>query len=282
MPKVQDNLIKYDPSKFRKKFKILLWVVSIALFILIARMWCLQVIKGDVLRQRSKDNRVRLREIKPLRGLIKDVKGNILVGNRASFDISIIPEDAGYVNAVVKNLEGLYSSKGLKLSGMNILPEKKRRKPFVPIKLEREISREKLAITKTHSLDLPGVVIDVMPVREYFLGEMMAHILGYVGEISHSELKRDIYGIYKTGDMVGKYGIEKCLDKYLKGGSGGEQIEVNVAGRELKVLGKIDPVPGYNVVLTVDSHLQRIAQDAFKGKAGSVVVMDVRDGSVLV
>lgn len=282
MPKVQDNLTKYDPGQFRKKFKILLWVVSIALFILIARMWCLQVIKGDVLRQRSENNRVRLREIKPLRGLIKDVNGNVLVGNRASFDISIIPEDAGNVNAAVKHLENLYASKGLTLCGTDILLEKKRRKPFVPIKVEREINREKLAITKTHSTDLPGVVIDVVPVREYFLGEMMAHILGYVGEISHSELQKDTYRFYKPGDMVGKYGIEKYLDKYLKGESGGEQVEVNVAGRELKVLGKIDPISGYNVILTVNSHLQRIAQDAFERKAGSVVVMDVRDGSVLV
>lgn len=282
MPKVQDNLTKYDPGKFRKKFKILLWVVSIALFILIARMWSLQVIKGNVMRERSENNRVRLREIKPLRGLIKDVKGNVLVGNRASFDISIIPEDAGYVNAVVKNLEVLYANKGLKFSGSDILREKKRRKPFMPIKLEREISREKLAITKTHSPGLPGVVIDVMPVREYVLGEMMAHIIGYVGEISQSELERDIYHIYKPGDMVGKYGIEKCLNEYIKGESGGEQIEVNVAGRELKVLGKIDPVPGYNVVLTIDSNLQKIAQDAFEGKAGSAVAMDIRDGSVLV
>ncbi len=282
MPKVQDNLTKYDPGKFRKKFTVLLWIVSIALFILIARMWCLQVIKGDVLGQRSENNRVRLREIKPLRGLIKDVNGNVLVGNRASFDISIIPEDAGYVNAVVKNLENLYASKGLKLSGVNIFPEKKVIKPFMPIKIEREINREKLAITKTHSLDLPGVVIDVVPVREYFSGEMTAHILGYVGEISHNELKEHDYRFYKPGDMIGKYGIEKCLDKYLKGESGGKQIEVNVAGRELKVLGKIDPVPGYNVVLTIDSRLQRIARDAFKEKAGSVVVMDIRDGSVLV
>ncbi|MEA1935391.1 MAG: penicillin-binding protein 2 [Thermodesulfobacteriota bacterium] len=281
MPEVQDNLTRYDPSKFRKKFKILLWVVLIALSVLIARMWSLQVIKGDVLRQRSENNRVRLREIKPLRGLIKDIKGNVLVDNQASFDISIVPEDAGYVNAIVKNLELLYANKGLKLSGSNISPEK-RIQPFVPIKLERNISREKLAIAKTNSPDLPGIVVDVMPVREYILGEMMAHILGYMGEISSSELRRDTSNTYKPGDMVGKYGIEKYLDKYLKGESGGEQIEVNVAGRQLKVLGKINPVPGYNVVLTIDSHLQSIARDALEGKAGSVVVMDPRDGSVLV
>ncbi|GAI82593.1 unnamed protein product, partial [marine sediment metagenome] len=104
---------------------------------------------------------------------------------------------------------------------------------------------------------------------------------GYVGEISRGELERDISSDYKPGDMVGKYGIERYMGKYLRGESGGKQVEVNVAGRELKVLGKIDPVPGYNVVLTIDSYLQNIAWDALEEKAGSVIVMDPRDGAVL-
>lgn len=271
----------YDLSEFRKRFRIVLWVVSIAVSILIVRMWYLQVIKGDVLRQRSENNRVRLREIKPLRGLIKDCRRNILVNNQASFDVSIIPEDTKDVSGVIKKLGDLYTSKYLNLSARNILLEEKRRKPFVPIKLERNISREKLAIVETHSLDLPGVVVDVMPVREYIFGGMMAHILGYLGEITRGKLESDTSGDYKPGDMVGKQGIEKYLDKYLKGESGGEQVEVNVAGRELKVLGKVDPVPGYNVVLTIDSYLQNTAWDALEGKAGSVIVMDPRNGSVL-
>ncbi|MBE9545989.1 MAG: penicillin-binding protein 2, partial [Proteobacteria bacterium] len=259
----------YDPGKFRGRFRILLWVVSITLSILVVRMWYLQAIKGDALRQRSENNRIRLCEVKPLRGLIKDVGGNVLVDNQASFDISVVPEDAKDVKGIVKKLEGLYGREHLKLSGVNIHHEGKRRKPFVPVKLEKNIGREKLAIVKTHSPDLPGVVVDVMPVREYVFGEIMAHILGYVGEISRGELERDTSGDYKSGDMVGKYGIEKYLDKYLKGENGGEQVEVNVAGRELKVLGKIDPVPGYNVILTIDSRLQRIAWDALEGNAGS-------------
>jgi penicillin-binding protein 2 len=129
---------------------------------------------------------------------------------------------------------------------------------------------------------LPGVVVDVMPVREYIFGEKMAHILGYVGEISRSELERDVSGDYKPGDVVGKYGIEKYMGKHLKGESGGEQVEVDAAGRELNVLGKIDPVPGYNVVLTIDSYLQNIAWNALEGKTGSIIVMDPRDSSVLV
>lgn len=276
----RDRLTRYDPTGLARRFRIVLWVISIAFSILIVRMWCLQVIQGEEFRQKSENNRIRLHKVKPLRGRICDIRGNILVDNQASFDVSIIPEDAKDVDGVTGQIKGLYTQKLLAFSGEDI-DVRIRRKPFVPVKLERNLSREKLAIVETHALDLPGVVVDVMPVRKYIFGEMMAHILGYVGEISYNELKKDTCGDYKLGDMVGKQGIEQYLDRYLKGVRGGEQVEVDVAGRELRVIEKVKPVPGYNVVLTIDSNLQNIAWDAFEEKAGSVIVMDPRDGSVL-
>ena len=109
----------------------------------------------------------------------------------------------------------------------------------------------------------------------------MAHILGYVGEISNAELEKDSYSEYKSGDIVGKYGIERCLDEYLRGESGGEQVEVNVDGRRLKVLGRVASVPGYNIALTIDAGLQKVSRDAFTGQEGIAIVMDPRDGSIL-
>ncbi len=276
----QDRLTGHNPVDLRNRLRFFLWVISIALSILMVRMWYLQVIRGDVFRQRSENNRICLREVKPLRGRIYDIRGNILVDNQASFDVSIIPEDAEDVDSVVGRIKGLYAQKLLEFSGGDVVRGKVRR-PFVPIKLERNISREKLSIVETNSLDLPGVVVDVMPVRKYIFGDIMAHILGYVGEISSDKLESDTSGGYKSGDMVGKQGIEKYLDRYIKGQRGGEQVEVNVAGRELRVMEKVDPVPGCNVVLTIDSYLQNIAWDALEGKAGSVIVINPRDGSVM-
>jgi penicillin-binding protein 2 len=242
-------------------------------------MWYLQIIQGDELRQRSHNNRIRLQEIAPLRGLILDRDGDILVDNQASFDISIIPETAKDVKGVMRKLSDEYRL-GKPLADVDS-SRRYRAKPFVPRTLFRNIGREKLAVVETNSLDLPGVVVDVVPVRKYVMGEMMAHLLGYVGEISLDELKRERNGVYRAGDTVGKLGIEKCMDHYLKGDRGGQQIEVDVGGRKLDVLGRVPAIPGYTVELTIDRDLQKACWDAFQEKAGSVVVMDVRDGSIL-
>lgn len=275
----QDRLTGYDSGRFRKKIQVIIWLVSLAFFLLVARLWYLQVVRGDDLRKRSENNRIRIQEIKPLRGLIMDTNGNILVDNQSSFDISIVPEAAKNIEDVMNKLTDLCDLGEDTISCKN--PSLKSGRPFVPVRICKNIDRNKLAIVETHSLDLPGVVVDVVPVREYVYGEIMAHILGYVGNISSSELGKDIYSGYRSDDIVGKYGIEKYLDGYLKGESGGEQVEVDVSGRRLNVLGGIKPVPGYNAVLNIDADLQKICWDAFQEKAGTAIVMDPRTGSVM-
>ena len=275
----RDCLTDYDPGESRNKIRVVIWLVSCAFFLLIARLWYLQVFRGDELRHRSENNRIRVQEIKPLRGFIVDTHGNILVDNQPSFDISIIPEIAKDVETVKDKLTNLCDWREGTLSFEKA--SQPSGKPFVPVRVGRNIGRDKLAVVETHSLDLPGVIVDVVPVREYRYEDMMAHILGYVGEISLSELEGGVYAGYRVDDIVGKYGIEKFLDGYLKGKSGGEQVEVNAAGRKLNVLGKIGSVSGYTIVLNVDSDLHKICWDAFREKAGTAIMMDPRTGSVM-
>lgn len=275
----RDRLENYDPQRFRTKIRAFTWLVVCVFFLLVARTWYLQIARGDTLRQRSENNRIRIQEIKPLRGLIVDTRGDILVDNQPSFDISVIPEIAKDVVDVGLRLANLCD-----WGGDGIFFEKasfKSGKPFIPVKVARNIGRDKLAAVETNSLNLPGVVVDVVPVREYIYGDVMAHILGYVGEISTSELERSTFAAYRADDIIGKYGIEKYLDGALKGKSGGEQVEVDAAGRRLNVLGRIDPVSGYNVVLNIDSDLQKVCWDAFQEKAGTAIVMDPRSGAVM-
>ncbi len=275
----RDYLTNYDPKKFRQRLRVFTWCVLCAFFLLIARMWYLQIVKGDVLRQRSESNRIRIQEIKPLRGLIVDSRGDILVNNQSSFDISIIPEIAKNAADVRNRLAGLcdWGDASIFLEEAAL----KSPRPFVPVKVARNIGRDKLAVVESHTLNLPGVVVDIVPVREYIYGAMDAHLLGYVGEISSSELGRDASAAYRADDVVGKYGIEKYLDDVLKGKSGGEQVEVDAAGRRLNVLGRIDPVSGHTLVLNIDSDLQKVCWDAFKEQAGTVVVMEPRTGAVM-
>lgn len=275
----RDRLENYDPQGFRTKIRAFTWLVLGVFFLLLARMWYLQIIRGDILRQRSENNRIRIQEIKPLRGLIVDARGNILVDNQPSFDISIIPEIAKDIVDVGGRLTDLCSWRGDDLSFEKAYS--KSGKPFIPVKIARNISRDKLAVVETNSLNLPGVIVDVVPVREYLYGTMMAHILGYVGEISLFELERNAFAAYRADDIIGKYGIEKYLDGALKGKSGGEQVEVDAAGRKLNVMGRIDPTSGYSVILNIDSDLQGVCWNAFHEKAGTAIVMDPRTGAVM-
>jgi len=267
----------HEIADYRQRFKLIFIVVLIALSLLILRLWYLQVIKGSELRQRSESNSVRLRKINPLRGMILDTYGNVLVDNQTSFDLIYIPNRPEDKKQVVSTLSTLYASRSWKVPDEFSLIAKAH--PFIPSKIDRNINREKLALIETRSLELPGVAIEVVPIRKYVAGELIAHIVGYVSEVSQEELEKS-NGAYSPGDMVGKYGIEKFYDAYLRGKNGAEQVEVNALGRAVRGLGKINPIAGYNLFLTIDAYLQEVAWKAMEGKSGAVVAMDPRDGSI--
>jgi penicillin-binding protein 2 len=279
MRKIGDRLEGYDPGQFKHKFKPLFIIVAAALSLLVIRLWYVQVIKGDELRQRSENNSVRLRKIKPMRGLIMDDGRRVLVDNQPSFDIVFVPNRTKDIRNVIDKIKELYTERSLTLPALSALPG--RVKPFVPVLLERNISMEKLAVVETHALDLPGVMTEVTPVRKYLNGEMTAQIIGFTGEVSREELDRNTTDKLKTGDIIGKFGIEKFLDSHLRGKSGAEQVEVNVAGKAIRSLGRIPATTGDNVVLTIDSALQEAAWSAIGNRAGAVAVLDPRNGAVL-
>ena len=279
MQKIRNRLNGYEPGQLRQRFKIAVIVVSVALALLVLRMWHLQVIKGEELRQRSENNSVRLRKIKPMRGLIMDSNRRVLVDNQPSFDLVFIPNRARDIGNVIEKIKALYAERSLALPPILSFPG--RLKPFVPVLLERNISREKLAVVETHAFDLPGVVVEVTPIRKYLNGEMTAQLIGFTGEVSREDLERDISGRYAAGDIAGKFGIEKFLDSHLRGKSGAEQVEVNVAGKAVRSLGKIPATTGDNVVLTIDSALQETAWKALGDRAGALVALDPRSGDVL-
>lgn len=279
MVDMHGRLSEHDAADVRKKFKRLVWIVLIALTILCLRMLYLQIIKGDEFQMRSENNSVRLRKIKPLRGLILDARRQVLVDNQPAFDLMYIPLRSGDLSGLTAKIQQLYGERGLTLA-TDVLPVG-RVQPFIPIRLEKNISRDKLAVIETHALDLPGVVAEVVPIRKYLFGEMLAQVIGYTGEVSKDDLEKADTDELSPGDIVGKYGIEKYLDTYLGGKSGAEQVEVNVIGKVVKALGRVRPVPGYNVVLTIDARLQQAAWEAVDGRAGAVVAIDPRDGSIL-
>ena len=279
MWKIGARLDGFEPGQFRQKFKLLFIIVSVAMSLLVMRLWYLQVIEGNELRQRSENNSVRLRKIKAMRGLIMDQDRRVLVDNQPSFDIVFIPNRTKDIRTVLDKIKSLYTERSLTLPALVDLPD--RVKPFVPVLLERNISVEKLAVVETHALDLPGVVTEVTPVRQYLNGEMTSQIIGFTGEVTREDLDRSVQEKLSPGDIIGKFGIEKYLDCHLRGKNGAEQVEVNVAGKAVRSLGRIPATMGENVVLTINSALQEAAWSAMENRAGAVVALDPRNGEGL-
>src|SRR5574340_831384 len=209
---IQNPLNSHNPAEFRLRFKAIFLVVLVAVWLLVARLWYLQVVKGDELRQRSENNSVRLRKIKPLRGLIMDTRGMVLVDNQPSFDILFVPSRSRDIADVTAKLKTL-SATSVPFSTDLALLEKSR--PFIPLKLDKNVSREKLATVETHALDLPGVSVEVVPVRKYLGADMTAQVIGYTGEISKEELEKDTTGFYTAGDRSEEHTSELQSPKDL-------------------------------------------------------------------
>ncbi len=263
----------------QRRYKPFLIAGLIGFLALGVRMWYLQVIKGEELSRLSKHNRIRIREIPASRGMILDRKGRILIDNRPSFEVLLVPED---IVDMEKTTEFLYrilrvtpEEVGKRLEANNHRP------PFKPIRIQSDISRLHLALLKTHQLDLPGLIVDVRPRRAYNYGNMASHLVGYLGEIDSRELKRDRFKAYKMGDIIGKYGVEQQWEPFLKGMDGGRQVEVDAYGREIKVLQRVEAHPGNNLLLTIDLDLQMTAEVLLEGKEGTIVAMNPQNGQIL-
>lgn len=268
----------HDPSEFKGKIRIVVMMVLVAVCVLMTRLGYLQIVKGAEFKKKSENNSIRFRLIKPLRGLILDRHGYVLVDNKPSFNVIYIPNKNRENELSIAQLRRLYEGRSLDFYyDLSLL---KNVKPYVPVIIDKNVTMEKIALVETNALNLPGIYVDVSPIRMYLDGEILAPIIGYTGEISKEEMESN-KDKYAYGDVSGKHGLEKFFDEYIRGRRGAELVEVNVHGREIKNLGRIDPVSGYNMMLTIDANLQKAAWQAIEGRAGSVVAMDPRDGSVL-
>jgi len=248
--------------------------------ILFFRLIYLQIIKGEEYRRLSEKNAVRLKTIKPSRGLMFDRNKRLIVDNRPSFNLKIVREDAGDVEKTVEKVAKLIQVPFREL--MDSIARAGKGAFYKSVILKNDISREQLAIVEAHKFDLPGIHIDIEPTRHYMYKKTAAHLLGYIGQINRKELKTGKYPNLKSGDLIGRYGIEKSFEKYLQGKRGGRQIEVDANGRMIKILRTIDPVSGLDLNLTLDFDLQETAQKLLENKDGTVVAIDPDNGDVLV
>ena len=241
------------------------------------RLYRLQVGEGDTWRSLSENNRIRLQRITATRGLIYDRNGEPLVDNRPSFDVVIVPEDTKDLAATIRRISEFLSSDQLNVKAL--LAAARARPPYEGLIIKRDVDWNSVVTLETHQLDLPGVSLDVGPLRTYPYGQVGAHLLGYVGEVSISEL--DKHPGYRMGDLIGKFGAEKSWEERLCGVPGGQQIEVDALGRKLRVLSRVPQTQGHNMVLTIDRRLQSFAEQLMEEHDGAVCVLKPTTGEVL-
>ncbi|MBW6519668.1 MAG: penicillin-binding protein 2 [Desulfoarculaceae bacterium] len=250
--------------------------------IILLRIWFLQIHKGEEYKNRAENNRVRIREVAAPRGDILDLKGKELVTNRPSFNVVLVREDSNDIDDLLKRLSMVLKDDVSVLWDRIREAESKQR--HIPVRLKENLSWDTLAYLETHNMEFPGIRIEVLPRRLYHYGDMAAHVIGYLGDISRKDLQEAGSDYYRGGDLVGKMGLERLREKELRGEKGSSSSEVNARGFEQQLLARVEPVPGNEVRLTLDLDLQQVAEEIMDtdGKAGAVVAMEVKTGRLLV
>lgn len=246
---------------------------------LVGRMYYLQVVESERYQTLAEENRINMRLIPPSRGRILDRFGVPVAVNQQNYRVLIKSENTPDVPAVLDRLAMIISIDADEKA--RILKEIRRTKKFVPVTVREFLEWEDVARLEVNAPDLPGVTIDVGERRFYPNGIAAAHVLGYVGAPRREDLTGDPL-LELPGFRIGRSGIERAFDKPLRGSAGASQLEVNAVGRVIRELDRQEGDKGRDVVLTMDMALQRAAMRRLGEEAGSVVVMDVKTGGLIV
>ena len=268
-----------ENEKLKQRVFRLTLICSVFFFILLTRLWYLQVIQVEKLKELSESNRLRFVPVAASRGALLDRNGEVLVSNAPSFSLAVVPQEVKDKDAL---LEALARDLGLDRAELQERWEKgKSKAKYFPIVLAAGITRDQLEFIEENRVRLPGLEVEMKPVREYPGQLMGAHLFGYIAEIGEKELADQRFADYNPGDYVGKSGIERNWESYLHGADGGKQIEVDARGRYLRTMSETKPVPGNGMVLTIDRNIQKAAEQAFEGKAGAAVALEIATGEIL-
>jgi penicillin-binding protein 2 len=253
-------------------------IVSLLFALLVARLFQIQVVHGVEYRNKSDSNRIRLIEISPPRGVMRDRRGRLLLTNRTSFSCYGVPRE------LWKDTESL----NLLAGAMRISPEflandiiRPFKSTFAPMRIDRDITFGQLSAFEELRDQIPGAFLD-LETKRYYPRALASHALGYVSEVSKEELER--FPGVKVGDLVGKRGLERIYDDALRGKPGHRFSVVNAFGQEVSdedELERIEPVAGKELWLSLDSDVQALAESLLIGKIGAVVAMDARTGGII-
>lgn len=272
-----------ENDEYGGRIKVLGYLSLLVIAVLIGRAGYLQLYDGDHYADLAEGNRIRIVPAMAPRGTFFDRNGELLVQNRPGFTVSLLPLTAPIADDVIYRLADL-----IKVPVEEINEKIENHSGFDPIRIKTDVTPDIVTIIEEQKSSYPGVVIEVQPIRDYMNKEEAAHTYGYVSEINDVELEEKKKDGYKSGDIIGKFGLEKIYDKELRGENGGQQVEVDVSGKPVQIIGRKPPIPGCDLYLTIDKKLQTAAEKAvdeqlklIHANAAAVVALNPQTGEVL-
>ena len=268
-----------EGRQFNRRALVAFGVLAASVLLLAVRYFYLQVVNFEEFTTRSVNNQMRVVPVPPNRGLIYDRRGRPVAENRPAYRLELVPEKVGDVEETIAALGRIVELPPDVLETFQA--ERSRYRDFDSVPLKFNLSEADVARFAVDRHRFDGVEVVPYLARHYPHGELLTHVLGYVGRLDADDLQRVEAGNYRGTTHIGKDGIERYYEDLLHGASGLEKIETNAQGRTLQVLGRDDPVHGDDLILSLDIEVQRAAWDALGDRAGAVVAIDPADGSLL-
>ncbi|MDI6710551.1 MAG: penicillin-binding protein 2 [Thermoanaerobacterales bacterium] len=277
----------------QRKSNVLIAFIAVLFLVLLGRLAYLQIYETEHYRTLARENSMRLITIPAPRGEIFDRNGKKLVGNRPLYSVSLINVGLSdeELNRVIDRLSVILGKDRVEIT--RLVDEGALRR-FEPVRVAKDVPLDVVTRIEEERMELKGVVIDTTPMRDYPYGNLLAHVLGYIREISSEQLAKYRDRGYRLGDMFGQAGLENAFESELRGEPGAYQLEVDAYANPVRSLGIKNPVPGDNLVLTIDFETQKAAEEALarviaqeqkmgnkECRAGAAVAINVRTGDIL-
>jgi penicillin-binding protein 2 len=276
---MEDNSLNRNEKISAIKLHASQYVVALVMLVLGCGLWRLQVLGSDNYRVLAEQNRIRKEPVTAPRGRIFDREGRILVDNYPSVTCYLLRDQQKNIDADLPLIAA-----GLHLTVEQIrstIRQFSTGANYEPVRLKQDITPDEQAFIAAHRDELPELETREEQRRLYPKDGFAAHLIGYVGEISETDLQQSRYAYYSPGDIVGKFGVEATYDSILRGKDGSRDVIVNSHGKEVGVLGQELAVPGEDLKLTIDLDLQMAAEKALQDKIGAIVAMDPHTGEIL-
>jgi penicillin-binding protein 2 len=264
-------------AELHRRLTILRVALVFVVALLALRLWHLQIREGHHYQDLSENNRTRLVLLEPARGLIYDRHGVLLANNVPSFSLYVTLEDVADREALIRKLTDLLGLDPALIRKKLAGKESK----LLPRKIKDRLTLRDATVIEANRLDLPGVMVQVESQRNYPGGVAAAHLLGYVGEISADQLEKPEFADLHQGSVIGQYGVEKSYDLHMRGVAGEKSVEVDALGHEKESVVVEKPQAGNDLYLTIDTRLQKVAEDLLGEESGAIVALDPSNGDIL-